>query len=502
MRRAAILLAMSWCAAAADWSLFRSGPVEVWTNTDYKHARQVMAVFDQAAHWTAKVLGRSELQPLWPVRITVFKNDKQSAQYRIPTLELRGDLYTAGLAAGEPVPQDWIRAWVRILLNDGTPVMGRALEEGLAEVVSTIEVKGPLITIGTPPAPARRTRDWARMHLLAVDPENTGRVRVFFSNLQQASTYEAAYKNAFGKREAEMEAALTAFIQAGQFNPQTVSGKPISLERDYRPRPQPTGPEAPPEQSAHEWMAKALAEKDPGKTKESLRKAMEINPRWAEPHFRFGALMQTPGGRVAPLKKACELEPRNIGYWKALAQAQVDAKDFAAALLSWRSAERAGADPEERARIETLRREYEQQRLELEAAERRRQEEIRQKELEQLKAESEARIREAEARANARLGKFESAEKPVEWWDGPQAKASVEGTLERVDCVKGPHTLHVRAAGKLGAYRLGDPSKITIVGGEASFACGPQKPARKIRVGFNPNGAINEIVALEFLSGR
>jgi hypothetical protein len=212
--------------------------------------------------------------------------------------------------------------------------------------------------------------------------------------------------------------------------------------------------------------------------------------------------MKTPAGIIPPLKKACELEPRNIAYWKALAQAQVDAKEFGAALASWRAAERTGASSEERAKIEEQRRAFEQHKIDLEAAERRRAEEERQRELAALKAKAEASIREAEARANAKLGPLNSDQKPVEWWDGPKGQASVEGLLERVDCVKGPSRLHVRAGGKLVALNLGDPSKITIVGGEVSFVCGPQKPARKVRAEYNPTPAGNQIVSLEFPDAR
>ncbi len=502
MRCIAAILTLA-TASAADWTLFRSGPLEVWTNAGDKDARNTLATLDQIQWWTAKLLGRAEMRPLWPVRVVVFKNDRASAKYRTPNMALRGDLYMGGLAVGEPLPVEWRRDFVRILLNDDTAVMGRAVEEGLAEVLSTLEAKSSVLTVGTPPVPARRTRDWARMHLLTVEPENTGRVRVFFSNLQQASTMEAAYKNAFGKGEKEMEAMVDRYLEAGQFATQTVGGKPISLERDYRPRPQSTTPDAPPpEEGAHAWLAKAVEEKDAEKAKEHLRRAMEANLRWAEPHFRFSALMKTPAGIIPPLKKACELEPRNVDYWKALAQAQVDAKDFAGALVSWRAAERTGASPDERARIEAQRRAFEQQKLEIEAAQRKRAEDEKQRDLAKLKAEADARIREAEARANAKLGPLQSDQKPVEWWDGPKGQASVEGLLERVDCVKGPSRLHVRTGGKLIAFALGDPSRITIIGGEASFACGPQKPARKIRIEYNSKPTGNEVVGLEFVDVR
>src|SRR5678816_4006175 len=54
---------------AADWTYFRSGPVEVWTNGDDEPARRVLAHIDQVRWLLAKTLGRPEVTPLWPVRI-------------------------------------------------------------------------------------------------------------------------------------------------------------------------------------------------------------------------------------------------------------------------------------------------------------------------------------------------------------------------------------------------------------------------------------------------
>lgn len=549
MRLIYCLFAATALVPAADWYSFRSGPLEVWSNASEKDSREVLALFDQTHWWLAKLLGRTEIVPLWPVRLVVVKSDKGAAKYKTTHIERKRNFYTGGMVSGEPVPREWIRDFVRILLNDGTSVMPQGVERGLVEMIATLQVKSTILTVGVPPAGTeRRTRDWARMHLLCVTPENAGRVRVYLSNLQQDATMDSAYRNAFGKVEKEMEAEVDRYFQAGQFASQQISGKPISLERDYRPRTileqraaialadllggaaaksayllainqgeksagAYEGAEMYAEateagsDSATAWHQHSLTLKDPEKAKESLRKAMELNPRWAAPHARFSELMVTDG-KIAPMKKACELEPRNIAYWQRLANAQVEFKDFAGALLSWRKAERAGASPEERARIEEMRRAFEKQKLDLEAAERQRIAEEKARELARLKAEQEKSIREAEDRANAKLGKFEG-EKPVEWWDGPKGQNSLEGSLERVDCLKGPARLAIRdAKGKLSQYIIRDPTKVTISGrGEATFGCGPQRPARRVRLEFNPKSdaklaTIGEVVGLEFLDAR
>ncbi|HAX40962.1 MAG TPA: hypothetical protein DCY80_00220, partial [Solibacterales bacterium] len=54
-------------------------------------------------------------------------------------------------------------------------------------------------------------------------------------------------------------------------------------------------------------------------------------------------------------------------------------------------------------------------------------------ELDRLKAETEARIRAAEDRANRASGDYKPPAKIEQWWDGPETKP-FDGLLERVVC--------------------------------------------------------------------
>ena len=145
-------------------------------------------------------------------------------------------------------------------------------------------------------------------------------------------------------------------------------------------------------------------------------------------------------------------------------------------------AERSATDPAERAGIQRRRLEYEQRKLDLEAAERLRAAEEKRRELEDLMQKALADIRAAEARANAGL-KLDPNQKVVEWWDGP-AGVSVIGKLERVDCLKGPARLLVRdSKGRLSQYKVNDPAKVAITGaGQLTLACGPQQPPRAVKL--------------------
>lgn len=532
VRVLAILLALT-LPAAADWTLFKSGPLEVYSNGSDEAARQVLATFDQARWLLARWLGRTELNPLWPVRITMVKADRNAARYRTPNLRRVRDGYVGGLTDRDTVPSAWLRDFTRILLRDDTRSIPDSFEVALADLMSTLEVKATTLTVGKPPEPERRTRDWARLHLFCVDPNYSGRVRVLFSNLQQAAPLDNAYRNTFERTERQMEAEVDRYFQAGQFAPQTLSGKPLNPQRDYRPRVLDdergkvaladvlNRPEAYLEivnsggagaaalegagqylaaveaksDSAWAWLKAAEEEKDIDKARKLLLKAMDLNPRWSEPHARLAALEEDPGRKAAIYKRALEVDPRDTNLWIQLAEAQQAAKDFSGAALAWRNAERSTTTESERLKIEARRKAYELERVELEAAERRRLAAEKQQELDRLREEALASIRAAEQRAN-QGATTEPNRKVVEWWDGEKPAGAIAGLLERVDCVRGQLKLHLRAEGKLAQLTIVKPNEIAILGGgEQTLGCGIQKPPRRIRVEFNEK---QEVLTVEF----
>src|SRR5262249_5056831 len=132
--------------------------------------------------------------------------------------------------------------------------------------------------------------------------------------------------------------------------------------------------------------------------------AMKANPRWGEPHFRLAQLLSNAPGRIAELKKAAELEPRNVGYWQALAEAQTSSNLYADAEKSWTAAMKAARTDEERARIRQIRSDIQERRADFEAAEKKRIADEQARELQRIKDAAAAEVHEAEARINKQLG--------------------------------------------------------------------------------------------------
>ncbi len=541
MRLLPFLVASS-LLAADEWTAFRAGPIEVLTNAGDDPARDALNVADQLRFTLGMLLGKPELTPLWPVRIVVYKPERQRP--RPPAgIRLVRDRYVAGFPRGGAVSERTLRDLVRLLLEANTPRMPAEVERGLEDLFSTMTVKGVRVTLGAPPA--NKSRDWALAHMLSADPLNRGRSRVLYNNLQQGADWETAWRSAFEKTGKEMTAELERRIAAGVFPLDEFAARPVNPDRDYRPRPvepvtarlamadllegdaahreyaailnefpktadalEARGQFAESTQadsrSATAWLAFGATLTENAKAWDAWQRAAQLNARWAEPHFRMSAITNDPMKKVELLKKATSLDPRQVRYWRALAGASQDAKLLPDASRAWRAAERAATTDAERAEIVKAQTEYAERRAEIEAEERRRDAEEKAREIARLKEEGFAAVRAAEERAAKATGAFESSKKPVEWWDGPRPAGKLSGALERIDCLGRTARWAIRADDKkLAQLVIRDPAKIVVLGGgQQSFGCGPQKPARRVHVEYHPQpdaklGTIGEIAIVE-----
>jgi hypothetical protein len=307
---------------------------------------------------------------------------------------------------------------------------------------------------------------------------------VYLNNLQQSGDEGAAVKNAFDISTAELDKRVDIYLKGGSFQGAPIPGRALSPSRDFIEK-----------QSPESVVTAILAElKSAGKsfpedsprglsakgTPAALELAVKANPRWGEPHAKLAALENNPQAKIQQLKIAATLARRNVDYWQQLARAQEAADLFDDAAKSWSQAERAAPNEEERARIHLARMEESEKRAEFDISERKRLAAERAADLERVKAASAAEIHAAEDAANQRLGGLKSGEKPVQWWTQEQGEY-VTGTLTRVDCIGGSMRLTIQsAAGPVLRLGIEDPQKITVRQGTAEFACGIQKPARKI----------------------
>lgn len=538
----AILLAPFLLAADEHWTVYRSGPFEVLTDAGDRPGREALNYAEQLRRAVGLALGKKdeEMVSLWPVRLVVRKPAKGAIA--TPPVLAR-DAWVASWAAGAPPPRQVVRELVRILIESNAGRMPADIERGVVEVYSTLMVQGTRLTLGQPLPPNERTLDWARIHMLCVLPDYSGKLRVLLGNLQLGVDPEAAYGNAFGKGPKQIEMEAQAYFKAGQYGTISLSGRPINPEREFPAKPAAAsdvqlaladlvhtpaayrsltsvegldglalnGDKAQLKAAADAgsgnarvWCEYGASLKDPAQARAAFQKAAALNPRSGEPHYRLAQLESDSDRKLAELKTAATLDRRNSAYWRALAETQLQHNLYTDATRSWAAAEQAATGDAERAQIRQARHAIEQQRADFAEAEKKRLAEENEREMKRLRDQAMAEVRAAEARVNKGAPPADPNRKLEPWWEGPRPGGKISGVLERVDCISGVARLVVRAGGKLTQLVVRDPAKVVIEGGgEKALGCGVQHPARQVVVEYFPKpdkrlSSAGDVATVEF----
>jgi hypothetical protein len=530
----------------AGWTEIRFGPFQVLTDGNEKEAREVLNYMEQLRHTTATLVGVQEIEPVWPVRLVVVEGKRAPV---FPSVGLARDAYVASVTAMQPQTASSL---AQLFLDSWPGHVPPNLRRGLVQLLSTLQVSGTRVTLGA--VPAQKDRDWSRAHMLAVSPDYSGKLRVLLGNLGLGVDTDVAYRNAFQKSSEEIERELDRYIESGNYGTIPVSGKPINAQRQFFEKevddaaallasavvllahsPEGAKPaydaalkRKPEDAEAREGLglavlqsgrrdegvallkapvsARALVERaklvtDTSEKKTLLSAAAKANPRWAEPHRLIAALEAHPAQKLAAMRSAVQLDPRDAATWISLAELQESNSQFAEAAKSWIMAERATDDPSARTRIREARAASEQRRVDQQIAAREDARRKAEQELNDLRNRALLEIRKAEARANAG--------KPVidprtldEYKEGPQT-VSVTGLLQRVDCMGSRARLHVSSGRQVTRILVPDAGQVEIAGGARAFSCGAQKPARSVRVDYVPKpeasqGTVGEAAKIEF----
>jgi hypothetical protein len=541
------------------WIALKSGPFEVFSNAGERPAREKLMFLEQFRETLRAITGKDDLWLVWPLHVILVKNASE-----IPSapaqFALGRDARMAAFTESSGLSRDNLKELARILLDDNTNRLPDMVEEGILELVSTVQIDGVRITLGAPVPEAERSPGWALMHLVTVNPEYAGRTRVMISNLEQTNDFDAACHNAFEKSASQIQQQAAADLKAGAFGTTSVSGRALSMTRDfktvqlgsddvrieladlllasahiaeastaYKALKGPEGSEGLAlialrdqkddqaqsalqdaieggSKSARAWLELGRMRSD----EDQLKKASQLNPRWGEPYYQLADLdpavdKEHLEQRATLLKKAANLDPRNMSYWQALAKTYEAAKDYAEAQKAWSGAERAAASDDERERLGKVRLDVQAKRFVEERAERKRAADERAADLERVKAQSEAAIHASEAAARKKMNpNGEAPPKPVAWYEAPAAGASVDGVFQRLDCLDSRARLVLQTAdGKTLQLLMADPSQISLGGGgEQTLSCGPQKP-RQVTVHYNAKSdaklhTAGEVIAIEF----
>ena len=554
MVRLLLLGLLPWMGLAGQhWVRFTSGPIEVFSAAGSKEGRETLVRFEEFRHALGEVLGEKDLQMPLTVRVLLYKSG--APQMREPVTRGR-DQYNVVLTADRPAPNEVFAGLTQLFLDTTSARMPAPIEHGLVELFSTIQVSGIRITLGEPPL--HPDIDWARVHLLAVEPEYYGNLRVLTYNLRKGVDEGAAFRNAFGKTPQEIEMQAQLHLAAGHFQVTSISPLPMS-PTDFPERQVEAAQGqlavadllmgeasrvayreliAQKEHVAEAWeglglmalrdkrndearqdfasameagikspesyMEYARLEPDREKAKAALERAVKLNPKLAEPYFLIAQRQTELSKRIQYLKMSAKLDPRNLAYWQALAEAFLEDHDYPEAAQAWGSAEQAAATPEDRERMHRERMEVEAKRLEWEDMEKKRKAEEEAREIDRLKQQARERLHAAEVRANQGQTPAAPGEKVVPWWDGPQPTGIARGVLKQVDCLGKRLRLVVLSDDRKTVRLLvEDPGQVAIMGAaELKLSCGVQKPGH-VKIGYFPKtnaklATQGEVATIEF----
>jgi hypothetical protein len=559
LRNAVSALVLAAAVMPAAWKEYRSGPFVIYSEAGDEEAYAAMYHLEQFRYALGSSFGKPEPRSTLPIGIVVEKGRRGVGK---PYFGYSRDGWMGLWQTQSPPGPEFFVALGRVLLEDNLAgPMPEGMEDGLLDLFATLQIQKAKLILGAPPAPARRTPQWALLHMLATSEEMATRFRVLVSNLAAGNDPEPSFRNAFGRRPAEFEAEAAAYLKAGRFGTIVMPGRTLH-ERMYKELPaMPSrvrllpgdlalarGDAAAartayvaalnerPSAGGHEGLGLALlalgdraqakqeleaatSEEGAGpraylelarletgreKARKLLEGAVKLNAQWAEPYLLLAELEPGPARKSYHLKKAAELAPRRHETWLALAKAQFDNKEFAASEKSWRAAQRAAPSAAVKAKLQAEFAAFQQAKLDAEAAERRRKQEEERAELERVRQQALDSIKQAEEKAAQSAGARVSAQKPEAWWEGPKTEP-IEGVLQQVDCIGTRARLVVRTGSGLVRLLIPDPAKVMIMGGgEARLGCGPQRPPKRVKVEYIPRadkaaGTAGDAAVVEFV---
>jgi len=547
--------------AEPHWIRARYGAFEAIGDDGRQPAVRALSQFARFSFALGTVLGQPDLKLDPPVRIVIFKSQKDLAEHcpGEALREGRDRLMACAVAEGQ-LPQPLLRALTKKLIEANAPSVPESVETGLESFFSTIQSNNVHVTWGAPPPAAERTRDWALLHMVITQPEYLGKAQVFLHNLAAGMERSAAARNAFGDEAAKFEASVDRYLAAGSFSSAQAPNRTLNTDRDVTSTAL-TSDEGelvradlmtPESKAGYEAVLKAgrhtteaneglgliaLREhdtaaavrymeaarqggtknyialtgyaalvKDEEKAVAILRDALTIEPKYAMAHWVYGEKLSDPRRRAGEWKQACDLAPRNYEWWEKYARLSMERTDYAEAGRAWTAASLAAPDAATRDRYLNERAKIEQLRIQAADEARRRDAEEKARELERLKNEARAHVAELEARASRQAAagaKPGSKDAPVVDWFDTGADGKITGTLQRVECLGKSARLVVKDdAGQTQTLLVRDPSQLVVQGGgDSALSCGPQRQARKVTVAYRKSavqGVAGEAIGLEY----
>ena len=135
----------------------RTGPSTKWgrsasiSNAGDRAARERLTQMEQTRHVLAGMLGKTDLETVWPIVLVLFPNQKEYGPHALPQPFVPGgssDL--SAWTADTPQPLDWRREVVRRLIADNAGLLSGVTVTALEDLFSTIDVNVTRVKLGAP----------------------------------------------------------------------------------------------------------------------------------------------------------------------------------------------------------------------------------------------------------------------------------------------------------------------------------------------------------------
>ena len=315
-----LLLPLLFCCelGAADWLRLKSDNFELITTAGEAQGREALQHFEQVANFFQQ-LNQTSSKSSIPIRIILFADGEQYAQYRINNAAAAFFItapdadYIVMAGASKGLYTIALHEYVHLLIRRSRVTLPLWLEEGFADLFSTLKAAGNQTQIGAAP-PGRTQRllageilplgtilsanrnsplynegsrmgmfyseSWALTHMLRLSDDFRPGFESFFNLIVSGYSAEEALAKAYGKSPSDVEAYLMSYLGRGRLRLVLV---PIKLKKEMAV---PTHlPDA--EFTAKLSLATLLQAKDPAKGAEELEALTKEYPLRPEP---IGAL--------------------------------------------------------------------------------------------------------------------------------------------------------------------------------------------------------------------
>jgi hypothetical protein len=321
--RSALLLVGLVCSAAdVKWIKLKSPNFEMYTTAGERNARDTLRYFEQVREFFVQAMGSMPGKSL-PVRIIAFNSKKEYEPYRInnfATAFYHSTGTSEGIVLGDigsdvfPVA---IHEYVHLVVRHAGLNFPPWIDEGLAELYSTLKPTGDKIVVGNlvpgryeallqdkwvplavivaadhnspyynekNQAGSLYNEGWALTHMLVLNNAYRANVGKFMSLVNAGTTSADAFQKVYGKTVADIDKELQAYLHGSHFQGVVFSQKLEKVKDEI-----PAEPASP---FDVKFMLADLLNR-PGKEQET-RAAMERlaaeNPQRPEPFAVLGYL--------------------------------------------------------------------------------------------------------------------------------------------------------------------------------------------------------------------